>query len=130
MNKKTNILTSFIRYNTVAFLATGVDFSTFLLLKDVMNVWYLTSGFLGSVLGGIIAFILNRNWVFNSNDKNIKLQVIKYILTWGGSILLNTYGLYLLVEHTHINETIAKIMVAILVGISYNFFISRFLIFK
>jgi len=130
MRKRADLLVSFIRYNAVAIFATAIDFSTFLFLKDIVGLWYVLSGFLGAVFGGIVAFVLNRNWVFVSQDKNVKIQIIKYLLTWGGSIMLNTYGLYLLVENTHINETTAKILVAILVGISYNFLMSRFVIFK
>ncbi len=130
MRKGTDLLVSFIRYNAVAIFATAIDFGTFLFLKDIVGLWYVLSGFLGAVFGGIVAFVLNRNWVFVSQDKNVKIQIIKYLLTWGGSIMLNTYGLYLLVENTHINETTAKILIAILVGISYNFLMSRFVIFK
>lgn len=130
MRKRADLLVSFIRYNAVAIFATAIDFSTFLFLKDIVGLWYVLSGFLGAVFGGIVAFVLNRNWVFVSQDKNVKIQIIKYLLTWGGSIMLNTYGLYLLVENTHINETTAKILIAILVGISYNFLMSRFVIFK
>jgi len=130
MHKKPNIFTAFIKYNTVALLATSIDFGTFLFLKNVLGIWYVLSGFMGSVMGGIVAFILNRSWVFLSKDPNIKFQIIKYILTWWGSILLNTYGLFLLVENTNISETFAKIMVAVVVGISYNFLLSRYIIFK
>ncbi len=130
MRKGADLLVSFIRYKAVAIFATAIDFSTFLFLKDIVGLWYVLSGFLGAVLGGSVAFVLNRNWVFVSQDKNVKIQIIKYLLTWGGSIMLNTYGLYLLVENTHINETTAKILIAILVGISYNFLMSRFVIFK
>ncbi len=130
MRRKPNIFTSFIKYNTVALLATSIDFGTFLFLKNILGIWYVLSGLMGSINGGIVAFTLNRNWVFISKDPNIKVQIIKYLLTWLGSILLNTYGLYLLVENTNINETIAKIIMAVLIGITYNFLISRFLIFK
>jgi len=130
MNKKSDILTSFFRYNTVAVIATGVDFSTFILLKDILNLWYVLSSFLSAIAGGITAFILNRNWVFNSKDKKINTQIIKYILAWSGSIFLNTYGLYLLVENSNINEFFSKVIVTVFVGITYNFFMSRFFIFR
>ncbi len=130
MSKKPNIFTSFIRYNTIAIIATAVDFGIFMLFNDVLNFWYVSSSFLGALIGGITAFILNRNWVFYAKDKKIKIQAIKYILVWGGSITLNTYGLYLLVENTDLSEVISKMIVAVFVGVVYNFFMSRFFVFK
>ncbi len=130
MNTKPKILTSFFRYNTVAIVATGIDFSTFVLLNDVFRLWYVLSTFFSAIVGGITAFILNRNWVFNSKDKKLNNQIVKYILVWGGSIFLNTYGLYLLVENLNISEILSKVLVTVFVGITYNFLMSRFFIFK
>ena len=130
MNNKPNILTSFFRYNTVAIVATSVDFTTFILLNDFLNIWYVISTFLSAITGGITAFILNRNWVFNSKNKQVHTQILKYIIVWGGSIFLNTYGLYILVENSNLSEIISKIVITVIIGISYNFLMSRFFIFK
>ncbi len=130
MNKKPNILTSFLRYNTVATIATGIDFGVFILLNDLLDFWYVLSTFLSATTGGITAFILNRSWVFNSNDRQLNTQILKYLLVWGGSIFLNTFGLYLLVESSNISKIVSKVIVTIFIGITYNFLMSRFFIFK
>ncbi len=130
MNNKPNILNLFFKYNTVAIVATGVDFIAFILLNDLLNIWYVISTFLSAIMGGITAFILNRNWVFNGKNKHVQTQIIKYILVWGGSIVLNTYGLYILVENSNLSEIISKILVTVIIGISYNFLMARFFIFK
>ncbi len=130
MNKKTNLFTSFFKYNTVALIATGVDFSVFILFNDLLNLWYVFSTFISAVTGGATAFILNRNWVFQSKEKKVKTQIYRYILVWGGSIFLNTVGLYLLVENSTISELISKVIVTVLVGITYNYTMSQFYIFK
>lgn len=130
MRKKPNIFTSFIRYNTIAIIATAVDFGSFMLFNDVLNFWYVLSSFLGSLIGGITAFLLNRNWAFIAIDKKIKTQAIKYLMVWGGSITLNTYGLYLLVENSDLTEVISKMIVAVFVGVVYNFLMARFFVFK
>jgi len=130
MRKKPNIFTSFIRYNTIAIIATAFDFGSFMLFNDVLNFWYVLSSFLGSLIGGITAFLLNRNWAFIAIDKKIKTQAIKYLMVWGGSITLNTYGLYLLVENSDLTEVISKMIVAVFVGVVYNFLMARFFVFK
>jgi len=130
MKTKPNIIKLFLRYNVVAIIATVVDFCVFVLLNNVLNFWYVGATFTSAVIGGVTAFTLNRNWVFNSIDKKIKFQIAKYILVWGGSIFLNTYGLYLFVENTNISVIISKIIITVFVGISYNFLMSKFFIFK
>ena len=130
MDIKPNILTSFLKYNTVAIIATGVDFGVFVLLNNILNFWYVGATFTSAVIGGTTAFILNRNWVFKSIDKKINFQILKYILVWVGSVFINTYGLYLLVENTNVSEIISKVIVTVSVGISYNFLMSKFFIFK
>ncbi len=130
MSDKPNLFKSFFRYNTVAIIATAVDFGMFILFNDVFNLWYVLSSFLSAIIGGVTAFILNRNWAFYAMDKKLKIQAVKYVFVWGGSIVLNTYGLYLLVENSDINEVNSKMIVAVLVGVFYNFLMSKFFVFK
>ncbi len=130
MTNKPKALTSFFRYNVVALVATAIDFLLFILLSQVLNVWYVLATFISAVSGGIIAFVLKRNWAFVSKDKRMSSQAIKYIPVWVGSILLNTWGLYLMVEHTNLEHVIAKVIVAIVVGIGFNYVLYKYFVFK
>jgi len=130
MYEKPKIITAFIRYNIVAVLATVVDFLVFILLSEVFEVWYVVATFISAISGGIAAFILNRNWAFMSRDGHLSQQAKKYFLVWGSSILLNTSGLFLLVENTNINEIISKIIVSVIVGLGFNFLMNKFFVFK
>tara|TARA_R110002050_G_scaffold20348_1_gene57643 strand:- start:31581 stop:31976 length:396 start_codon:yes stop_codon:yes gene_type:complete len=120
----------FFRYNTVALFATTIDFVCFFLLFEMFDFWYVLSASISASLGGIAAFIMNWKWVFKTQKKRWYTQFIKYVIAWGGSILLNIYGLYFLVENTEISEVMSKIMVSIIVGAFYNFLISKNIIFK
>ena len=120
----------FFRYNTVALIASAVDFVVFFMLFEVFNVWYVLLASISASLGGLTAFMMNWKWVFKSQTKNWGFKFSKYVIAWGGSILLNVYGLYLLVENTEMNEIVAKIGVAIMVGVFYNFFVSKIIVFK
>ena len=130
MYEKPKIITSFFRYNIVAILATVVDFLVFILLTEVFEVWYVVATFISAISGGIAAFILNRNWAFMSRDGHLSQQAKKYFFVWGSSILLNTSGLYLLVENTNIDAVISKIIVSVIVGLGFNFLMNKFFVFK
>jgi len=130
MANKPNIVTSFFRYNMVAIIATMIDFGVFLFLSRILEVWYVSAAMAGAVSGGIVAFVFNRNWAFMGKDGKISMQALKYLLVWGGSITLNTLGLYLLVENTNISQVAAKIIVSVMVGYGFNFLMNRFYIFS
>ena len=130
MDTKPNVIASFLRYNVVAVSATLIDFLVFVFLFEALHIWYVEATFIGAISGGILAYFLNRNWVFVSKEGRLSKQAIKFLLVWGSSILLNTLGLYLIVENTQINEVISKIIVAVVVGLGFNFLMNKFFVFK
>ena len=130
MTEKPKILTSLLRYNIIALVATATDFMIFILLTKVLGIWYVTSTIISAVSGGIVAFIFNRNWVFISKDGKITKQAIKYFFVWVTSIFLNTTGLYLVVEYTSLEKIVSKILVSASVGIGFNFLMNKFYVFK
>jgi len=129
MNKKKN-LKQFFRYNVVALLATTLDFSLFIILSDIFQIWYVLSTFISAFIGGVVAFFLERNWTFVSKEGKISHQAIKYLLVWTMSIVLNTIGLYLIVEYFNIDTVISKLIVSATVGIGFNFLMHNLFVFK
>jgi len=94
--KKVKYFKKFFKYNIVALLATTLDFSLFIIFTDIFQIWYVASTFVSAIIGGVVAFFLERNWTFVSKDGKLSLQAIKYLIVWIISILLNTLGLYLI----------------------------------
>jgi putative flippase GtrA len=84
----------------------------------------------GAVCGGIVNFIINRAWVFNDGSKRKRVQIMRYILVWTGSMLLNATGMYLVTYFTTIDIAISKILVSLLVGFGYNYFLQKQFVFK
>ena len=119
-----------LKYNTVAIIASSVDYSLFLILSGVLHVWYLLASFTGLIMGGLTAFVLQRNWTFKKKDGKLSQQAVRYLLIWAASIVLNTVGLYLAVEYAGMQSVIAKVAVSIIVGIGFNFLMSKHFVFK
>lgn len=46
---------------------------------------------------------------------------IRYIIVWGGSILLNTYGTYILTELSDQYFMFSKIIVSVIVAVFWNY---------
>jgi len=119
-----------LKYNTVAIIATAVDYSLFLILSALFHVWYLFASFTGLIMGGVTAFVLQRNWTFKKKDGKLSKQVVRYFFVWATSIILNMAGLYLAVEFAGIQSIIAKVAVSIIVGIGFNFLMNKYFVFK
>lgn len=120
----------FIKFNTTSIIATLVDFLVFVFLIKIIGVYYIYSTIIGAICGGITSFYLNRNWVFEIQKKDLKIQVIKFVLTWIGSITFNTLGLYVLIDIFKVGKVLSKIIVGISVGVLYNYTINKYYVFK
>jgi len=128
--KKPRMIISFLRAQVTAIIATVVDFATLILLKELLGMYYLAAVVIGTLAGGFVGFLLGRYWAFISTEvKSIK-QAKKYLVVMAGSFLLNVGGIYLMVEIFHFQYIIAKVIVAIIVGIGFNFFLQRLYVFK
>jgi putative flippase GtrA len=129
-NTKQNTRIVLFRHNTVAIIATALDYTLFIFFSEVLQFWYLLASFTGLVMGGITAFVLERNWTFKKKNGNLSAHAIRYLMVWATSIFLNTAGLYLVVEYIGIQYIISKIIVSIVVGIGFNFLMYKYFVFK
>ena len=143
ISEKGGIFT-FIRAQFSSQIASITDFLVTILLKVVLSVYYVYATFIGSVCGGIVNCAINYKWTFKAQGVKKKFVVIKYILVWCGSILLNTYGTYLLTEFLGkfgwIQELlgrffddifiVSKAVVSLLVGWTWNYNMQRVFVYK
>jgi putative flippase GtrA len=120
----------FLKAQASSLAATLVDYSTAILLKEVLGVWYIPANIAGNIAGGLTNFFVNRNWVFKKEKGPVNLQAVKYILVWGGNMLLNTGGVWLLVNYKILDYVWAKMIVAIVIGFTYNYMIQKRFVFK
>ncbi len=124
------LLTSFLRYNASAYTASICDYGMFLFCLEILDLYYPIATFIGATTGAIIAFLLGRNWTFKNKDVVITKQSMRFLLVVVGSILINTGGVYLVTELAGIDERISKVLVAVCVGICYNFPMQRYFVFR
>ena len=128
---KVPLFTSFLRYNVSAGTASICDFLMLIFCKEILGIYYVTATFLGAVTGATIAFILGRNWTFISKDGKVSSQGMRFLLVVSGSVMLNTVGVYIFTDVFLVpHYTISKVMVAVMVGLCYNFPMQRYFVFR
>lgn len=119
----------YLRSQFTALLATLGDFSVTIFLKEIIGFWYVHAVGVGAAIGALIAFVLNRNWVFKSNTKSVQVQIFRYGLVAGGSWVLNTGAVYLMTELCTISYLYSKVAVSIFIGLSYNYILAKRFVF-
>jgi len=143
ISEKGGIFT-FLRAQLSSQLASITDFFVTILLVNLFHVFYVYATFIGSVCGGITNCVVNYRWTFKSMNVKKRYVAIRYVVVWGGSIFLNTFGIYLMTEllkkipllmkvpdffYANI-FIISKIIVSLFVGFVWNYNMHRFFVFK
>lgn len=139
--KKRHSLFMFLRAQLSAQFATLADFILTYVCFQWLGIYYVMATSIGAITGGIVNCVINYKWAFATKDCQFKWVFFKYVLVWIGSFLLNVGGVYLLVEllkhHTYLWERasgfyliIAKIIVAVIVSVGWNYILHRYFVFQ
>ncbi len=129
-DQNVSFITSLWRSQATAIVATATDFSVYFILFHFISIYYVTASGIGAFCGAIVSFFLSRNWAFKSTDDLMRHQMIRYACASGFSLFLNIYGIYFIVETFDVEETAAKILTSILIGLFINFPIFRYWVFR
>jgi hypothetical protein len=128
---------TFTKAQVASLVATGIDFLvTFLLLRwagippVAASAKVTFCGATGTICGGVTHFMVSRTWVFNAQEKKWVEQLNRYVLVWIGNFVLNVSGLYLLTRYTAISPMLAKIVIAIIIAVTYNYVLQKRFVFK
>jgi len=125
----------FVGAQFAAVMGTLVDFGTMLGLTELIGIWYVTATAIGSFFGAVTNFLLGRYFVFDATASRMRDQAFRYSLVAAGSLLLNTVGVYLVTEFIKtenggIPYFYSRIIVAVLVAVTYNFYLQKNFVFK
>jgi putative flippase GtrA len=123
-------MTTFLKLQISALLATLTDWLATFLLAGVIGLEFVISGIAGTAAGAAINFMINRNWVFYSQNEKALTQAKRYILIWIGYLALSGMGLFLLSNVFQLNGMTSKISTSVFLGITYNYFFQKLFVFK
>ena len=105
---------------------------TYTIINPDNAVMLQVANIISWIAGVLFAYFTNRKLVFNSNAKNIKEKLIefcKFMLGRLFTMVVESFGFFLMFNLFGIQELISKISITIIV-IILNFFISKFFAFK
>lgn len=151
---------TFLKANAASLAASICDFLMTMLLVQVCKANVVMAAATGTVTGGIVNFLIGRNWVFNAGDtcrtqnaerqtqpnklyfalglKRLAFsgnsttvrQLWKYALVWAGNLFLNTGGVYVFTCYAGLHYAISKVVVSLLVAFLYNYPLQKNFVFS
>jgi putative flippase GtrA len=120
---------TFIKAQAALIAGSMADFLVTIFFVQVFQCWYVTGNATGNIAGALAQFILSRNWVFNTNRKEMPAQVIRFVLMWAGNVALSALGVYLLTQYIHLHYLLSKIIISATLGLSYTYLLSKKFVF-
>ena len=118
---------TFSRYAATSALATTTDFA----LAGSLHALGATAAgatFFGCVAGGCVAFGLSRKWSFQAGSTPALPQILRFLLVWATSALLNSSGVPALLPWVG-SFAIAWALVRAAVYLGWNYPLSRWFVF-
>ena len=119
----------FLKAQSASILGSAADYFMTILLTEILHVPYIESSLAGNISGGTLQFILCRNWAFTGNRDKVKNQVIRFMIVFAGNLILSAAGLYALTFYFKMNYLVAKTVVSVVLGTTYNYILQKNFVF-
>lgn len=110
-------------------MASGIDFLITILCVRLWHYWYLSASITGAVCGGLVSFIVSKKWTFTESRQPATSQFSRFVLVWLGNAGANATGLFVTTHFLGVQFLLAITAVAILVGVTYNYFLQKDFVF-
>ncbi len=120
----------FLKANAASLIASFCDFLITIIIKEWLDADPVLASVTGTVSGGIINFIIGRYWVFEARHLNIYNQSRRYFIIWAGNLLINAFGVYILLNYVGLNYILAKLITSVIVAVGYNYPLQKRYVFK
>lgn len=120
---------TYLKANAAAIAASLLDYVVTYVLVQFLGTDPVLGAAIGTLCGGILNFLMGRNWVFGAQKQRMDGQALRYLLVWAGSFALNTAGVYLLIKGAGVQYLIAKVSVSVFIGLTYNYLMQKRYVF-
>jgi len=123
----------FAKAQVSAFSGGMLDYGTMILCTELLHIHYTISIAIGGIIGAVANFSINRYWTFNADQAHtspVGNQLAKFIFVVAGSIALKSSGTWLFTNWLQLDYKITRLMVDIIVSLSFNYVLQKYWVFK
>lgn len=122
------LLSQFIKFGLVGVSNVAVALAIYYLLK-FFGMNYILANTIGYVISIVNAFLWNSTFVFKHSLDKKKTKFIRTFIAYGITYFINTLSLWIFVDIVNVSETIAPLIVLIIV-IPINFLLNKRWVYK
>ena len=109
---------------------TALDFGVLTGAVELLHVNYVLATWLGTVVGSLSNFAINKRWAFHGSPLALRHQLLRFVLVQAGSSALNTVGVWLLTRFAGLPYLGSKTVIAAVVALGWNYPLNRRLVFS
>lgn len=114
------IFLKFLKFGVVGFSGMLIDFGVTWLLKERLKINAYVANSIGFITAASSNYFWNRLWTFESENQDIPLEYMSFIIISVVGLLINNLMVYLLTTKFKLNFYLAKLL-AIGVVTLWNF---------
>jgi putative flippase GtrA len=123
-------MATFRRSVATSLLTTALDFGTLIGLTELAGINYVLATWVGTVVGSISNFALNRVWAFSARSAPALPALGRFVIVQIGASGLHTAGVWALTRFGRLPYPISKLVVAALVYLAWNYPLNRRFVFN
>lgn len=122
-------LATFSRSLLTSLFTTALDFATLIGLTEGAGVNYVAATWIGTVVGSLANFTINRLWAFYAPDAPAVPAATRFVAVQLGASGLHTTGVWLLTHFGRLPYPVSKLTVAAVVYLIWNYPLNRWFVF-
>ncbi|MFT3697465.1 MAG: GtrA family protein [Kofleriaceae bacterium] len=122
-------MTTFTRSILVSIFTTALDFATSILFVEAFGLNHELAVFIGTVIGFLANFSLNRWWAFEAHEGHLGWQFVRVLPVQAGSSALRPAIVWVF-EKLAIKYWIANLVAAAIVYLVWNYPMNRWFVFR
>jgi Predicted membrane protein len=123
-------LQTFFKAQLSAFLGGITDYLVMIACTESIGIHYTRSIAIGGIVGAAVNFSINRHWSFDAARQPVGWQLVRFIITVAGSILLKASLTFAVTEHLQVDYRLSRLCIELLVSIGFNFTLQKFWVFR
>jgi putative flippase GtrA len=120
----------FIRSILTSLLTTVLDFAVLTAMVELLHVNYVFATWLGTVVGSLSNFTINKHWAFKGSSLTLPNQFGRFLLVQAGASGWQTLGVWLLTRFGGLPYQVSKLIVAAIVALAWNYPMNRGVVFS
>lgn len=121
---------TFSRNTLTSLFTTALDFFTLTGLVELVHIDYVLATWIGTVIGSLSNFSINRWWSFRASWQPRSGQFLRFVLVQAGASGLHTVGVWLFTRFVGLPYPASKLVVAGLVYLAWNYPMNRWVVFS